>query len=191
MALFRATSNPQATLKLDAAYRALEQIISGSGASDKPPKPLTMRRGSIREAVTEVLVQADDVLAPHELHKRTARRLGRPVRRHTIDASLSKVVADPVAPVSKVGPGRYTGVAGEEPKVLPVGGQAAELRDRVLASLRSAPGATRPADIWASIEANHGEPVSYDAVANFLSLAVKHPDIPIKRVSRGWYGPAS
>lgn len=112
MALFRALSNPQVTLKLEVAQRKLHKIISLTPAVNKPKEPLTLRRGAIREAVIEVLGQADEALVPLEVRRRAAHLLGRPVPRHTIDTCLSKVVADPDVPVAKVGPGRYASAAG-------------------------------------------------------------------------------
>lgn len=182
MALFRACTNPQATLKLEAAYRKLPTILPLGPPTDKPAEPLKLRRGAIREAVIVVLAQADQALAPLEVRRRAAHRLGRPVRRHTIDTFLAKLVADPAAPVTKVGPAQYANV---DPaiRVCP-DSQMSAIQERVLDVLRTASVAVRPAEIWAAIEAQHGDAMSYDAVASFLSLAAKYPDLPVERVKR-------
>ena len=181
MALFRACSNPQATLKLEAAHRKRAETLGSGVSARKPAAPMTLRRGAIREAVIEVLTQADDALAPHEICRRAARQLGRAVGRHTIDTCLAKVVADPTTPIARVKPGRYgladeTELAPLDPKVEPM-----------LAVLRGSARPMRPAEIWAAIESETCESTSYDAVAGVLSRAAKHPEVPIERVKRGWY----
>lgn len=187
MALFRALCEPRRTLKLETAARKLENILTSAPSADKPAEPLALRRGAIREAVIEVLMQADGAIAPLEVRRRAASRVGQPVNRSTIDSCLMKVVADPDAPVVKVGPGRYASTADEVSEPAPLSPQMELIWKRALAVLRTSNDPMRPAEIWSAVEAQHGEATSYEAIASFLSFAAKHPDLPIERVKRGWY----
>jgi len=54
-------------LKLEGAVRKLESILASGTQAAKPVEPLRLRRGAIREAVIEVLMEADGVLAPLEV----------------------------------------------------------------------------------------------------------------------------
>lgn len=186
MALFRALCEPRRTLRLEAATRKLNTILLCGPQIDKSAEPLTLRRGAIREAVIEVLMQADGAIAPLEVRRRAASRLGRSVNRSTIDSCLMKAVADPTVPVVKVNPGRYASATSDVPEPVDSSPQVKVIQERALAILTAAEVPMRPAEIWAAVEAG-GDPMSYDAVASFLSLAAKRPDLPVERVKRGWY----
>lgn len=107
------------------------------------------------------------------------------MRWHTIDTSLGKLLADPATSVAKVGTARY--VTADDGGQLELGPQKEAVQDRVLAVLDAASGPMRPAEVWSVVEAQHREAMSYEAVAGFLSLAAKHPNLPVERARRGWY----
>jgi hypothetical protein len=78
-ALFRALAEPRHTLKLESAAQRLNGIVLSDAPAEQPAAPLTLRRGAIREAVIEVLMQADEALAPLEVRRRAASGLGRSI----------------------------------------------------------------------------------------------------------------
>lgn len=189
MALFRATSNPRLAPKLEAAYRQFG-VSAESGTVPAPTgKTLSLRQGAVREAVIGVIMESDVVLSTLEIQRRVVARLGRPVKRHTVDTRLYDIVADPTSPIAKVGPARYARTDGDGAGIsrVDVELQVGAVVEQVLAVLESAPAPMRPVEIWSAVEADAGEKVSYNAVASFLSLAAKHPDISVARVKRGWY----
>jgi hypothetical protein len=182
MALFRACSNSQVTLNLEAAARKLELILPANKPINKKPGKLAPLRGSIREAVINTLAASDEELPPRQIHHETARRLGWEVRRHTIDTSLAKVVADPTVPIVKAGPGKYRYNVDAE---IPIESNA--LGDQVVAVLNGAKQPMRAAEVWAAIEGGQNREVSYDSVAAMLSRLAKHKASPVVRAKPGQY----
>jgi hypothetical protein len=188
MALFRATSNPQATLKLEAASRRLDKPTSAPRPAVKSAAPLELRRGSIREAVINVIASSDEELSPRLIHREAAKALGTPVRRHTIDTALSKLVADPSSAIAKVGRGLYSSSSNEAPQA--PSPQTKMLQGQVRDVLQTAGSAMRTAEIWAAVDARLDEPISYDGVAVVLSNLAKQSSGGVRRVKPGWYSHA-
>lgn len=174
-------------MKLEAAGRKLKQVLGSAPRQTRPAEPLRLRQGEIREAVIQVLMQADEGLAPIEVRRRVASRIGRSVNRHTVTAMLPQLARDPDVPVTKVGPARYAHEAGDQLSVMPLTPRMEEVKARVLAVLGASSQSMRPAQVWTAVEAQLGEPVAYDTVAGFLSLAARHPDMQVNRVKQGWY----
>lgn len=169
--LFRAFAEPRNTLKLEAAARKLGNILATAPESARPTKPLPLRQGAIRQAVIEVLMQADEALAPIEVRRRAASRLGRTAKPHTVIAALA----------------RYARVESRQLPVMPLSSRMEEVGERVLAVLAATSEPMRPTQVWSAVESRPGESIAYDTVAGFLSLAAKRPDVPVERVKQGLY----
>jgi hypothetical protein len=90
-------------VKLEAAGRKLGAILASAPATG-PTEPLSLRQGAIREAVIEVLMEADEALAPIEVRRRAASRIGRAVKPHAVIAALAQLARDPDVLIAKVGP---------------------------------------------------------------------------------------
>lgn len=167
--------------------RKLESVLASGPQAAEPAESLPLRQGAIREAVIEVLMQADEALAPIDVRRRAATRIGRAVKPHTVIAALGKLAGDPDVPITKVGPALYTRVDGGRPPFMPLTPRMEEVGERVLAVLAATREPMRPTQVWNAVESQPGESVAYDTVAGFLSLAAKHPDVPVERVKQGLY----
>lgn len=167
--------------------RKLGEILASGRRAAERAKPLPLRQGAIREAVIEVLMQADEALAPLEIRRRAASRVGRSLKPHSVVVALGQLARDPDAPVAKVGPAQYARVDDDQISGVPLTPRMQEVGQRVLAVLSAVSEPMRPTQVWNAVEAQDGESIAYDTVAGFLALAAKHPNMPVERVKQGWY----
>lgn len=145
---------------------------------------MPLRQGAIREAVIEVLMEADEALAPLEVRRCAASRVGRSPKAHTVTAALAQLAREPDIPITKIGPAQYVRVDRNELSVMPLTPRMEKVAKRVLAVLGATSEPMRATQVWHAAESQRGESIAYDTVAGFLSLAAKHPDVPVDRVMR-------
>ena len=108
MHLRGACSNPQASLRVEAANRALLRVQPRQRACSAPARPvLRLQMGAIQEAVGAALALAAAPMSRHEVHAAVERLLGRRVSQDTVGSFLSVAARRASIPIERVGPGLY------------------------------------------------------------------------------------